>query len=300
MTAAAFKRIRPDLLAAHGLEFPELDLGAAFNRVRGELSVAWGAEMAAEGSDAALVAELEKVWPALIEKAYEPVKDFDPLLAKLDLTTEPSGMTVDLLGIAGRERDEVCHTQVIAGLMTASGSGSDDLRVALLRAFLEAAGVHTDDWTDDVIGKATVTAEEEQTVGKRTIRLDLVVRIGDALVVIENKVDARDAENQLDGYANWAKGERAAETLLIYLTPGGVPPSKLKGKQAWRTMSYSDLATAWRRVLARTTSSGPWVETLRLYLATITRHIHRITLKRGLAPSDKLPLLPYLRAATGA
>jgi hypothetical protein len=301
MPAAAFKRILPDLIAAHGLEFPERNLGAAFDRVRDDLHLAWEAETEAEGSETSMVAELEKVWPALIEKVYEPVKDFAPLLAKLDLTTEPSAMTVDLLGVAGRERDEVCHTQVIASLLNPSRSG--DLGVALLRALLKAAGPTPEDWPDDVLRKAIVLAEEQQSVRGRDIRLDVVVRVGEGqnslLVVIENKVDARDAENQLDGYAEWAAAEAVDERLLVYLTPRGTEPSKLKGKHTWRTMSYSDLAVAWRQVLAQSRSGDPWVETLRLYLATITRHIWGISLKLGLGRAEKLPLLPYLRAATG-
>ena len=273
-----------------------------FGRVRADLHAAWEAETAAGGSEAAMVADLEVVWSALIKAAYEPIKDFDGLLAKVDLSTEPSTMKVDLLGLAGRERDEKCHTRVIASLMTYSHTGN--LGVALLRAFLSAAGVATDDWPDEVLAKAEVWAEREQSLRGRSIRPDIIVRLGEGdrslLVVIENKVDAKDRQKQLDDYAEWAEAQQDfRETERIYLTPTGASPSMLKGKLPWHPMSYARLATAWRKVLAGSGSPGPSSEALRLYLGTITRHVSRMKLGPNLERSEKLRLLDYLRAASG-
>jgi len=250
--AAIFEQLLPDLKEAHDRQFLQEDALEVFNRLREDLHAAWDDEATTKEDEGRIVKELEAVWPALLAAAYEPVKDFDRLLAMINLKTEPAAMDVDLLGVLGRWRDEVSHTQAIAALMNPSRSG--DLGVALLRAFVREADRRAEDWSDAALKQARVLPEGTYEILGRAIRPDVVVHIGEGsnsvLVVVENKVDAKDHENQLDDYARWALAQGAGATLFVYLTPSGLPPTHLKRKHDWKSMSYSQLATAWRRVLA--------------------------------------------------
>jgi hypothetical protein len=120
------------------------------------------------------------------------------------------------------------------------------------------------------------------------------------VVVVENKIDAKDSQGQLDDYASWAHGRSSREPLLIYLTPKGDPATMVRRPSQWVSVSYMSLLVQWRRVLRDEESTpGPWVEVLRLYLATLTKHICKVRPRGGAPLSEQVRMIEYLRAATG-
>jgi PD-(D/E)XK nuclease superfamily len=74
--------------------------------------------------------------------------------------------------------------------------------------------------------------------------LELVEEGRALIVVVENKVDAVEHDEQLSSYEQavwkWARDHRrnSFEQRLVFLTPGGRAPDGLFDHEAWLTVSY--------------------------------------------------------------
>jgi hypothetical protein len=76
--------------------------------------------------------------------------------------------------------------------------------------------------------------------------LELRVKKRAALIIIENKIWAREGDGQLVSYTKKAevwKKQHGGEVLLIFLTRKGEPPSS----ERWVPLSYLNLATSLRK-----------------------------------------------------
>ncbi|WP_437290969.1 PD-(D/E)XK nuclease family protein [Sorangium sp. So ce406] len=252
------------------------------------------------------IAALEAQWEAFIGRAFVGAAKFRDLHARLDLAREPGALSVTLLGPLGKERDERSHTRMLRALLDRSASGA--LAAKLLRALLGVVrgGGAELEVPAASLAEATIEIDPEWRVGPkpRFVYPDLVISVPlpekRLVVVIENKIDARDHEGQLDAYREYA--EQAfddSEVMLVYLTPRGDEPDAADRAEPWKLMSYRELAVAWRRVLARETETSAWTEMLRLYLATILQGVlgERILVPPSRAVQARL--LPYLEAALG-
>jgi hypothetical protein len=147
----------------------------------------------------------------------------------------------DLLSIIGRGGDELTHSALVGWLLTPTarhGLG-DRVLVAVLSAL----------WPDlpmpvgPIRVRREVTGRSEET-GDAAIA-DVVVDIGDATIVIENKVWASEGVRQCERiYQAWVSTAR--DVRLLFLTPHGRPPvttETAEAAAAWRTLSYRRLAT---------------------------------------------------------
>jgi hypothetical protein len=187
-------------------------------------------------------------------------------------------------------------------------AASEALGVKLLRAFLgvvRGGGAELDVPVAS-LGEATVEIDPEWRIDPkpRFVYPDLVISVPlpekRLVVVVENKIDARDHDGQLDSYREYA--EQAfddSEVLLVYLTPRGDEPDAAERPEPWKLMSYRELAVAWRRVLAREEETSAWTEVLRLYLATILQGVLRERILDPPSRAVQARLLPYLEAAQG-
>ena len=100
---------------------------------------------------------------------------------------------------------------------------------------------------------------------------------GEALIVIENKINAPEGKGQLPRYEaearKWCK-EHKGSSLLIYLSRDG-----RKVDESWLNLSYLDLASALRYVWRRR-RSAPGHAWLGLYISAITRGVLGIDIDR--------------------
>jgi len=80
-------------------------------------------------------------------------------------------------------------------------------------------------------------------------RLDIVLRCPSRnyLMVIENKVDAREQDQQLSRYSSWLERqkEKHPNTDKIFLTPEGKPPEEIKSRDDWVCLSYNEDIATW-------------------------------------------------------
>jgi hypothetical protein len=281
-----------DDLRATWLALPGRRVAAErFAEIREDLVAVYDAELGV-GAEQRAVETLVARWGAIEDALEAESRAFDAIVRELGprWTADPIHANVDLLSALGRPRSEVLYTQAIRSLC------ARDRR--LLRALLTSAAA---DWTrgvaDEAWATAKVEAEELATIGRRDIILDLVIRLGPDLVVLENKVGVRDREQQLDDYAAWARqhvGDSARPPLLLYLTPTAAEPTAALEKDSWICVSYRTLAEAWRGELEAI--DGPLADVLRLFLTSVLRHVVGVP-PRIARREDKTRLLGYVQAA---
>jgi hypothetical protein len=216
-------------------------------------------------------------------------------------TLEPLDWRADLLAAVGKARSEVTHTLCLAHLLDSRGAHGLGVRVLrelsrLLGRLIpgedifERLGNGTPE-SDERLRRVRVTAEHiveapfESGTTTEERRCDLWLELleeGHALVVvIENKIDAGEHDEQLASYERavwkWARDRRrnSFEQRLVFLTPDGRAPDGVNDHPAWLPISYQQLAAT----IARATRDAP--EPGRtfasLYVSTILKSILGIT-----------------------
>ena len=114
--------------------------------------------------------------------------------------------------------DELGLSRVIADLLKPEGKhGQGSIFLELLLRRLKGPFD-----TSERLDHASVEVERTIKDGRR---LDICVRIGNHCLAIENKPYAGDQPGQVDDYLGWLKGQGFKNSLLIYLSPQGEPPS---------------------------------------------------------------------------
>ncbi|TLY24652.1 MAG: hypothetical protein E6K63_14675 [Nitrospirae bacterium] len=227
---------------------------------------------------------------------------------------DPIYERAELLGPLGADTDEVLHTRALAYLLDPSrphGFGS-----ALLKRFLLGLrGLPNVRWSqlEGIIRLIRQTKVDVRVIPERRHlsglprrrrypRTDLWIEIhfGDAarLIVIENKIVARESDQQLRDYERiahaWCNKHACGEPLLVFLTPGGVVPQS-GTRNTWVSVTYARMAGSLRKTcLSHPNAAGfLWG---RLYIASILQGILGLRLDRGHAV-DLTRLREYLGVA---
>lgn len=136
-----------------------------------------------------------------------------------------SGLNFNIFTVLERERSEIRHSRLIADLL--NPCGSHDQKSLYLKCFLESIAAilvfqnrKLDFCVDDFAKSAIVKTEESTSNGI----LDITIENSNFYIVIENKIDAKDQENQMSRYWSIANKKEKA-FCIIYLTKFGSEPS---------------------------------------------------------------------------
>lgn len=119
----------------------------------------------------------------------------------------------DLLGVSGRDRDELTHSRMLAWVL--NPLGQHGLGPSLLEAFVRRLDPRRRDLGGD-LHQARVRLE----VTRAESRADIVVDLARGGIVIENKIDAVEQPDQCLRQANDYQRH-----VLVFLTPHGYPPT---------------------------------------------------------------------------
>jgi len=149
-----------------------------------------------------------------------------------------------VLAIIGKERRETYHSAMIAWLM--DPLAPHGFGMAFLNRLLHTAGVPNEPaaWP---AGRLHVQCE----VVAATSRADIVLTAPDRSVIIENKVDAVEGEEQCNRlYQDFST---YPDPSFIFLSPTGHPPQTAtrEAAQAFHTLSYSEVRRVLEGVLKR-------------------------------------------------
>ena len=251
----------------------------------------------AQSKQSAELRALKRVWREVQTKTNAERRR----LAKKIHRYDPLHLPIDLLRPIERATDENTHTRVLSFLLDPNqghGLGKSCL-IQILQSLPRHYGAAK---ILRILRRArtqvSVTPEHRYLFldGRRRAmaRCDIWIEIshpsrGTALVVIENKVDAPEGNEQLTRYE--AEAERWRDRCkgvvgLIYLTRENCIPKPRQ--ENWANLSYTDLAAVLREVWnAQSPSFGK--DWLALYIATVMRHVVGIEIEHlHRAPVGKL------------
>lgn len=206
---------------------------------------------------------------------------------------DPIRIPVDLLSPIKRQSDETIHTRALAYLLNPSeehGLGKDVLAAILtklprgkgaakLAELLRQKRTRVDVFPEY---RYSIEGSSTRSVARNDIRIEMRTNNKAALIVIENKIDAREGEGQLGWYEadarNWRKKNKG-RSLLVYL--GRKKRQTKLDDDQWLSLTYLDLASAlrnvWRRRRSRLAPGHAW---LGLYISAITRGVLGIDINR--------------------
>lgn len=177
----------------------------------------------------------------LLKDVYEATKEIKQEKAE----------AFDVVGICiGRQ--ETIHSKFLAELL--NPHGSHGLGSVFLKAFYEQIGLkdfHSEGCSvrTEVIceEKGKKKEQEKDNEGQESNgRTDIVIKNSKELVVIENKIYAKDQQNQLQNYDKWMKDEHPEDNgkVLLYLTLDGHEASN-PGDTSYKRISYKDDILRW-------------------------------------------------------
>lgn len=183
------------------------------------------------------------------------------------------GEYYNIFEVLNLSTDEVrLHSSFIADLL--NPKGKHGLGVKPLDSFLKILGLDFDDET-----LVNCNVKREYVIGPISAdqmsggNIDILLTMGDYLIIIENKIYAGDQRRQLKRYHNFAKSH--PHHALVYLTLGGDRPSgssadELTDGKDYKCISYRKDMAGWIEQCLSMAVSKPLVrETLQQYLFII-------------------------------
>lgn len=196
----------------------------------------------------------------------------------------------DLMSVIGRQRKEVAHSAALAWLM--DPNAPHGLGTVFIKWFLKTCEVQ---YSELAASTATVACEVESTYKGKSVRADICIRVGEATVVIEAKIDDSDREKQcnrlVDAFCKRLKPEERPS--FVFLTPAGRPPanySARRGVAEFRLVSFRGITKALEDIVreAGITGDRPAGRTTLDYLATLRAEFG--TTATGLDPTTQFYL----------
>lgn len=177
-------------------------------------------------------------------KQIKELKEEDEEIAKA------TGKNFNVFSVLGVERKEVRHSAFLKDLLDPKGTHSQG--AVFLEHFLKLPLLL------EKLPDSFRENFEEFQVESEALRgdgfIDILLEKDDACIIIENKIDAGDGEEQLNKYCKGAKekGFEDEQIKLIYLTPNGKKPREesLAGQEPLDPdsvicMSYESHITKW-------------------------------------------------------
>jgi hypothetical protein len=174
-----------------------------------------------------------------------------------------------------QRKEEELHSRFLAELLNPAGShGQGDLFLDLFFEVGKDCGLsRPTKWPVQVQGARKgwqVTTEEwvRVHIDDERYRLDIVLRCPGFITVIENKVDAREQEDQLKHYRSWLDEQLAEVRGLVFLTPDGRPPDSIHSDECV-CLSYHDHIEHWLGRALQEVTAPPLRPAIEQYLKTV-------------------------------
>lgn len=161
------------------------------------------------------------------------------------------GVFFNLFHVLGIERKETRHSAFLAELLNPQGSHGQQDR--FLRLFIQQLPFLREIQWDTKNAYAIIEEVIPQNDNKpqETGRMDIVIHCGDDAIIIENKIDAGDQEQQLLRYYHYAQRVVKGKFVILYLTLDGKEATewstnqKLIAGEHYFQISYRDDINAW-------------------------------------------------------
>lgn len=229
-----------------------------------------------------------------MEQLKKLLQDVNLILQKEKVRKEESrkrGERFNVFEMLGVAHYEVTHSKIIAGFLNPQGShGQGNL---FLRLFLQT--IENNDKIDIDTSNTKVYTEYGTRVDGR---LDIFIENGSHGIIIENKVYARDQDEQLSRYGKFAS-DHSDQYIIYYLTldgheasEGSVIDPKTGERVNYNCISYSKDIINWLQLCIHECATMPLVrETLVQYL----NHIKQLS-NQDMDSMNKEELLKIMTA----
>lgn len=172
------------------------------------------------------------------------------------------------MAVFGIQTNELLHSNALAWMLSPfrpHGFGDGFVR-----------GLSDRLWPDNPIpdGPIAVERERDDVVGGGT-RADILVWVGETLIVIENKVLSPEGRRQCENlYAAWKQSPDVRFVLLSRTGALPVTASSDEARAAWKSISYRQVVDLLDDLLETRPPSEKLVEsTVRQYVATVRRYL---------------------------
>ena len=203
-----------------------------------------------------------------IEALLEKVKDLSKQQEEKSCST---GENFNVFKLCGVYHYENAHSDIIAEFLDSEGShgcGSD-----FFQAFCKITGLDFFKY-----GNAEVIREHWTDEG----RPDILISAGKNKIVIENKINASEQQDQLRRYRDWLDKNSIdkKESPLLFLTLNGRPSSDEKVQGQYTPISYKNHIIPWLAECARIATEKPFVrESLLQYKKLVEELVEGGTMK---------------------
>ena len=187
-----------------------------------------------------------------IERLQSFLDQFRLIKEKHDEVARANGEWFNVFSVLGVESAEIRHSAFLAELLNPNGSHSQG--AVFLRLFFEMLRKNFSDkfdWRDDGINNFVATVETTVKDGRKNGRIDILIENDDKCMVIENKINAEDQDEQLGRYYKGIVNRtNKKDVIVIYLTLRGQEASEqTRGKdlpeEKLLCVSYSEHIIDW-------------------------------------------------------
>ena len=221
-----------------------------------------------------------------------------------------TGENFNIFSFLSIEEKEKTHSDIIAELLNPHGSHSQG--PLFLKLFLERLKPTIDVSNEHTGFKVRTEVSFFNPVTKEEGRPDIVIESVDAYIVIENKIETGDHEEQLKKYYNHIKDEKRDKIIkrLYYLTLNGDKPNnyshpRSESEIGFYQLSYCEDILKWLEACIKEVDCIHRIkETLHQYLMTVKKLTgHPINRRYAMALKDILikdknyNLIPELETA---
>ena len=196
---------------------------------------------------------------------------------------ESPAKTTNVFEILGVEKKEIRHSKYLAWLL--DPTKQHGIRDLFLRAIvIELGEGNNPDYISEKFSEVKIEVRSEDK------RMDIMVRFENALILIENKIGAKDYDGQLSRYRELVESKYsgiAYKKRYVYLTPNGDDPSD-KLVTGYNTLSYEKIADILDEILMLNRNvSGHIFD----YLSTVRKHVVGLNLSQISLPHREALLL---------
>lgn len=153
-----------------------------------------------------------------IEAAKELIQKASEILRVEEEIDRRSGRRFNAFRALGIERSELLHSRFLACLL--DPHEIHDQEDIFLKTFLQ------DVLQEQIQGLDLTVSKIATELSTHHGKFDIVITLPDKrIIVIENKVDAREGEEQIKRYQCWINNQPGGPHRLVFLTPDGRTPS---------------------------------------------------------------------------
>ena len=159
---------------------------------------------------------------------------------KSDAVLDATGGRFNIFKILGVNQYETIHSKIIASFL--NPKGTHGMKSRFLELFIHECELDSFGFNCE---NAKVITEAAAPTQDKDGRIDILIKSNSKMIIIENKLLAKDQPTQLKRYDEWAK-ENSFEYKILYLTKDEHEASEQSGDGVeYKTISYPREITNW-------------------------------------------------------